>query len=315
VAPSSSARKVARLASKGKGKKVRFQGGTVFPAIVLIILVLLTALIVYARQSRPADGSGHPAVGDHWHAAYGMRVCDVVLPKLNGNKEDAPAYALIGVHSHDDGVIHYHPASSKSTGNRANFGVFLDMYGVKLTTSSLQLPADQGNEKFSIKDRKLEIEQDGKPVDVAASPYSACAGKNMVLKVRVWSHFDQPDSYQDYITDLDNIRIRNNGMVFMIAIVEDGTDIKQPDWAAELPELGASDGSGTPVDTSVTTSVAPGDTGATTTVAGSDVATTIADTTPTTVVVPSATTPASTAPASTAPSGTDTGTAPTTSGG
>jgi hypothetical protein len=300
VATSSSAKKVARLASKGKGKKVRFQGGTIFPAIVLIIVILLTGLIVYSRQSRPADGSGHPAVGDHWHAAYGMRVCDVVLPKLSGNKEDAPAYGLIGVHSHDDGVIHYHPSSSKSTGNRANLGVFLDMYGVELTTSSLKLPADQGNIKYSIKDRKLEIEQDGKPVDVASSPYAACAGKNMVLKVRVWDHFDQPDNYQDYITDLENIRIRNNGMVFMIAIVEDGTDIKQPSWAAELPELGAADGSGTPVDTSVTTSVAPGDTGASTTVAGSDVATTVAATPTTTVVVPSATA---------------SGTAPTTSGG
>ena len=31
VAPSSSAKKVAKLASRGKGKKVHFQGGTTFP--------------------------------------------------------------------------------------------------------------------------------------------------------------------------------------------------------------------------------------------------------------------------------------------
>ena len=48
------AKKVAKLAQRGKGKKVRFQGGTLFPAAscsVVVVLGLLT--VVYARQSRP----------------------------------------------------------------------------------------------------------------------------------------------------------------------------------------------------------------------------------------------------------------------
>ena len=41
-----SARRVARLAQKGKGKKVRFQGGTLFPALVVGISVVGAALIL-----------------------------------------------------------------------------------------------------------------------------------------------------------------------------------------------------------------------------------------------------------------------------
>ena len=64
MAPSSSAKKVARLASRGKGKKVRFQGGSVFPIAVAIVVVLGLLAIVYGRESRPSDGSGVPRVND-----------------------------------------------------------------------------------------------------------------------------------------------------------------------------------------------------------------------------------------------------------
>ncbi len=288
MATSSSAKKVAKLASRGKGKKVRFQGGTVFPAVVLVLVVLLLALIVYARQSRPSDGAGSPKVGEHWHAAYGMKVCDVTLPKLAGDLEGTDAFNLIGVHSHGDGVIHYHPYSSKSTGNRAKLGVFLNIYDVDLTDSALKLPAAQGGEEFSIKDGKLVVKQNGKEIDLATSEYAACAGKDdMVLKVRVWKNFSDTGAFQDYVTEFDGIRIRNDGMVFEIALVRKDAAITQPDWAAELPSLGAADGGNVP-----TTTIS----GATTTVAGTTPGTsadttpgTVADTTPGTGTTPEVT--------------------------
>ena len=76
-----------RLAQKGKGKRVRFQGGTLFPMVVAIVLVLGLALIVYARTSRPAADASAPqiyrgqdpatgqTIGDHWHGAYGFQIC------------------------------------------------------------------------------------------------------------------------------------------------------------------------------------------------------------------------------------------------
>ena len=76
MAPSSSStKKAARLAQKGKGQKVRFQGGTLFPVIVALVIVLGFGLIVYARQSRPAADASAPTINDHWHHVYGFYIC------------------------------------------------------------------------------------------------------------------------------------------------------------------------------------------------------------------------------------------------
>ena len=241
MAPSSSAKKVARLASRGKGKKVRFQGGSIFPiAVVLVVLVGLLA-IVYGRQSRPSDGSGVPRVNDgtntdaHWHAAFGIYICDTFQPKITGTLEETgidstgsqvllnDKFRTLGIHSHGDGIIHYHPASTKSSGNRAKLGVFLDSYNLNLSDTELVMPADQGGTKWSTKATK-------------------CDNKATQLTVRVWDHFSKPNDFHDVVTDFNNIRITNDGMVFVVAFVPKGTDIPQPDWASQLPTLGAADG-------------------------------------------------------------------------
>lgn len=262
MAPSSSAKKVAKLASRGKGKRVRFQGGSVFPIAVAIVVVLGLLAIVYGRQSRPSDGSGVPRVNDgtntdaHWHIAYGIYVCDTFQPKLTGTKEDTGIdsdgntvllndnFRILGVHSHGDGIIHYHPYSTKASGNRAKLGVFLTVYDVKLTDTELVLPADQGGDKWSTKDTK-------------------CDGKDTELKVRVWPHYSQPSVFHDVVTDFNNIRVTNDGMVMVIAFVPKNADIPMPEWAAQLPTLGATDG-GAVIPS--TTTLAPGVTS--TTIAG-----------------------------------------------
>jgi hypothetical protein len=286
VASSSSAKKVARLASRGKGKKVRFQGGSIFPIAVALVVILGLLLIVYGRQSRPSNGSGVPRVNNgsnidaHWHAAFGIYICDTFQPKITGTLEETgidsdgnqvllnDKFRILGIHSHGDGIIHYHPASTKSSGNRAKLGVFLDSYDIKLTDTELVMPANQGGSKWSTKDFK-------------------CNGKDTQLTVRVWDHYSQPGNFHDVVTDFNNIRITNDGMVFVVAFVPKGTDIPQPDWASQLPTLGATDGGaviattttsiagatsstptgGSTVDTTVgsgetSTSIATGDTGA-----------------------------------------------------
>ncbi len=241
MAPSSSAKKVARLASRGKGKKVRFQGGSVFPIAVALVVVLGLLLIVYGRQSRPSDGSGVPRVNNgsnidaHWHAAFGIYICDTFQPKITGTLEETgidsagnqvylnEKFKILGIHSHGDGIIHYHPASTKSSGNRAKLGVFLDSYNIKLTDTELVMPADQGGGKWSTKDFK-------------------CDGKDTQLTVRVWDHYNDTATFHDVVTDFNNIRITNDGMVFVVAFVPKDADIPEPDGASQLPTLGASDG-------------------------------------------------------------------------
>ena len=239
---SSSAKKVAKLAQKDKGKKVRFQGGTLFPAVVVGVIVVGLLTIFYARQSRPDPGSFPPQVGDHWHAAYGMYVCDGWLPKLTGDQEETltdangqetyvnDLFGTAGVHSHVDGVIHWHPFSAKAIGKRARLGLFLDVYGVELSTTELRLPEDQGGAVYDVDDFQ-------------------CNGETAEIKVVAWDSFTDTGKGTTFITDLGDVPLTNDGMVFAIAVVPVGTAVGMPPWAAELPELGAADGGNVPTTT------------------------------------------------------------------
>ena len=207
VAPSSSStKKAAKLAKSGQGKKVRFQGGTTFPLIVAIVVVLGLALVVYARQSRPAADASPPTIDDHWHQAYGFYLCDTWV-QLTGNKEDPAApgfdeFQRTGIHSHDDGVIHWHPFTSASVGTRAKLSLFLDVYGVELDNDKLVFPEDQRSQLAEpyqadgiFEEGETQCTVDGKEEDAE-------------LKVVVWNNFSDTDDGTTYIADFDNIRRR-----------------------------------------------------------------------------------------------------------
>ena len=108
MASGSSAKKVARLAQKGKGKKVRFQGGTLFPTIMAVIVIVGTGLISYARQA-PAASDVAPTTSDRWHIPFGIYHCDAYLPNLLIDKQKADTadenFSKYGVFSREDGVI------------------------------------------------------------------------------------------------------------------------------------------------------------------------------------------------------------------
>ncbi|MFM8529064.1 MAG: hypothetical protein ACKOD2_05190 [Ilumatobacteraceae bacterium] len=266
----SSAKKVARLAQKGKGRKVRFQGGTLFPALIVGISVVGLALIVYSRSSIP-DQNVPPTVEDHWHASYGFYACDTWLPDLQGNKEETDSngqlvsdgFRRTGIHSHDDGVIHWHPYSSEATGRNAKLGVFLDVYDVKVSDTKIEFPADQGGAVYEEGVTKCTV--DGKEVDGEVVVYAFDA-------------YDNADEVTTYITNFDDIRIKNDTMAFSIVFAPAGTKPGLPPSAAALPELGAAD------TASATTTVPATDSSSTTIADGSSptstvTATTVADST------------------------------------
>ena len=121
-----------------------------FPMIVALVVVLGLALVVYARQSRPAADASDPSVGDHWHVAYGFNICGEWI-SLQGDAEERDAngsflntdFARTCVHSHDDGVIHWHANSRAAVGRRAVFQVLLDVYDVELENKKLVFPEEQ----------------------------------------------------------------------------------------------------------------------------------------------------------------------------
>jgi hypothetical protein len=246
VAPSSSStKKAAKLAKSGQGKKVRFQGGTLFPLVVTIVIVLGLALVVYARQSRPSvDASGAPTVSDHWHHAYGFYLCDTWF-KLEGDAEQQGTenftqYQRSGIHSHDDGLIHWHPFSSASVGSNAKLGVFLDTYNVELTNDKLTFPESQ---RSALETQLAEqpprddilVWEDGDQCTIDGDD------QNAEVKVVVWNNFTDTDDGTTYIADFDNIRLDRDQMVVVIAFVPDDTDVSMPPWAPELPSLGEID--------------------------------------------------------------------------
>lgn len=228
---SSSTRRAARLAQKGKGKRVRFQGGTFFPLIIMIILVLGLGTIVYARQSQPAVDSTPPTSEDHWHAAYAFSLCDEPEPfQLVGAKEErdangsliSSAFLRYGVHSHDDGVIHWHAFTSAAVGKRAKLGVFTDVYGVELTDDTLRFPDDQGGKEY------IEGE-------------TTCNGEPGELKVVVWDSFQDTGPGTTYVSNFDDIPFDRDGLVYVISFQPKDFEVTMPPWAADLPALGAVD--------------------------------------------------------------------------
>lgn len=229
---SSSTKKAAKLAQKGQGQKIRFQGGTVFPLAIAATLILGLALIVYARQTLPAADSSEPTINQHWHAAYGFYLCDTWY-QLQGNLEERDSqgqftnvkFLQSGIHSHDDGVMHWHPYTSKAVGRNAVLGVFLDTYGVELTNDSIKFPA---NNVLGSTDEYIAGE-------------TKCNGEDAEVAVKVWKSFTDTDGGTRYIANMDKIHIDNDGMVFAIYFTPRDADQTMPPWAKDLPQLGAVD--------------------------------------------------------------------------
>ena len=109
-----------------------------------------------------------------------------------------------------------------------------------------------------------------------------CNGKDATLKAFVWDQYDKPDAKKMLIGDFENIRIKNDGMVVVLAFVADDAEVPLPDNAAKLHELGAADTGGAPTTTVAGATTVPGET--TTTVAG-ETSTTVAAETSTTAGV------------------------------
>lgn len=229
---SSSTKKAARLAQKGKGKKVRFQGGTIFPLVVAATLILGLALVVYARQSLPAADASEPTINDHWHAAYGFYLCDTWY-QLDGALEERDSrgqftnvnFLRTGIHSHEDGVIHWHPINSQGVGKNAVLGVFLETYDVLLENDKITFPPQNalGGQEVWDEDE------------------TQCNGEDAEVSVKAWGNFTDTDGGTRFIAEMNDIHLDNDGMVFAIYFTEPDSPQVMPPWAQQLPQLGAVD--------------------------------------------------------------------------
>ena len=166
-----------------------------FPLAVVLVVVLGSLLVLWARSDREATSA--PRVGDHWHSAYDVYVCDDFRSKIVVETDPN------GIHTHSDGLIHIHPFNKLASGQDATMGQFFNAFGGRIDDDSVVL--DTGE--------TLTADID-------------CNGQPAVVKV---ARFDADDMERDpevLTEDLANVRFLKDREAFTIALVP--ADVEPP---------------------------------------------------------------------------------------
>ena len=166
-----------------------------FPLAVGLVVVLGSLLVLWARSDREATSA--PRVGDHWHSAYDIYVCDDFRSKIVVETDPN------GIHTHSDGLIHIHPFNKLASGQDATMGEFFNAFGGRIDDNSVVL--DTGE--------TLTADID-------------CNGQPAVVKV---ARFDADDMERDpevLTEDLANVRFLKDREAFTIALVP--ADVEPP---------------------------------------------------------------------------------------
>ena len=226
----------------------------------------------------------------HWHSAYGVYKCDAYLGKIVNGKyaaeidgtDDTLYPDVVGIHAHDDGLIHIHPFVKRSAGRKALLGSFLDTVKAKINSKEISYQVAGKTVAFNVD--KMTCGKDK---------------KKPVVSVFVWRDIKKPSRVERYTADFKRIPLLKNG-AYAFAITAPGS--KTPPVPPSEKSLEA------PVDVPVTTTIPAGT--ATTTVsstvkAAAGAATTApasgATTTAPTTVTPTTAAPTTAAPTTAAP--------------
>jgi hypothetical protein len=231
----SSAKKVARAARAGGGRRARGRREWMFPVVITSIVVLGVALIMYANASQEDSGSDvPPRTTDHFHQAFGIYVCDKFSDAAIADKFGD----RLGIHTHGDNVIHVHPFQPASAGENATLSRFMEETGLEISNSELKIP---GGETYDEGDDK-------------------CGGKDAIVQAARW---DSPDDDEPEIIteDFGDIRLDTDRGVFTFAFAPEGTELPKPPSVPTLDNL--SDVTGAP--STVPSTPTSGEGGSTTT--------------------------------------------------
>jgi hypothetical protein len=229
----SSSKKVARAARAGGGRRRgRTRRNLLFPGTLATVIVLGIALVAYGA-TQEGEAAAAPTLQDHWHAAYGVFVCDKFQPPFADGQPPDP----LGIHTHQDGLVHIHPTSSSATGDKATLGKFADDVHMTLENDKIELP-----------DGTTYEEGDNK-----------CDGDDATVRIARWTSAN--DDKPDILTgEFDDIHFTRDGEVFTIAFAPSDTELEKPPSVAELaaPSDLQPGGGSVPPGGSVPGSVPPG---------------------------------------------------------
>lgn len=154
-----------------------------------------------------------PTPRSHWHAGYAVRTCDQVLTSLSDVDNQ------VGIHSHDDGLIHIHPSASEATYSGATLGRFLETVGARISTGRLELP---GQEPFVDGDMCGDV-----------------PGRVAVFR---WDGIDATSPSEIILQDPQTTRFLADGELFTISFAPETAPIVKPSVAdamlASSPQVG-----------------------------------------------------------------------------
>ena len=137
-----------------------------------------------------------------------------------------PEFVRTGVHSHDDGVMHWHPFTSAVDRQRTPCSACSSTPTTStLTNDTLKFP---DNNVLGFTDEYKEGE-------------TKCNGEDAELSVKVWDSYTDTDAGNRYIANMDRIHIDHDGMVFGIYFTPKDAEQVMPPWSSDLPSLGAVD--------------------------------------------------------------------------
>ena len=223
----SSNKKVARAAKAGGGRaRAAGERNILFPTMLAAVVILGTLLVVYARDERSAEALAAPLSNeDHWHAAYGVYVCDALVPDLP--EFTAPQNG--GNHTHGDGLFHIHPFSPARAGENATLVNWFQDAGTVLGGGD-QLEDD----RLGVPSGETYVEGEDSCDGVEGDP---------IVQVAVWdtafaaAEGEEPDRV--VTEDFGSIRFEDDGMVFTIAFAPEGAELPAPTSVQDLAGVGS----------------------------------------------------------------------------
>jgi hypothetical protein len=218
VARSSSAHKISRLAQKGKGKKVRFQGGSVFPTVILAVVIFGSILVAYARQVPPPVDASVTAE-QQYALSFGVFYCDSFVEGFPVGPQD-----LANITSEDpayiagDGLVLWKPQILAGE-RKAKLGTIFALYGLTVTDTQIVFPTGvNGGETITEADTK-------------------CGDEPATISVVSWNDAFSESESKVSITSFDGVRLTRDNMAFVVAFTAGGAAVPQPDSVELLSSI------------------------------------------------------------------------------
>jgi len=227
---SSSAKKVARAARAGGATSQGKKRNLLFP-ISIAAVVLIGFSVVWLAKGQNADAAkAVPTVQNHFHAAYGIYVCDKFLDPLTD-----PGGDTLGIHTHGDGIVHIHPFGGAAAGKNATMETWGKTDGLTFSKNGFTVNGTTYDNGFD------------------------CNGQPATVKLYAWNADDTSAAPQVVSAgDIGAFRFKTDRLAITLAVVPEGTDVPPPTSIPTLDNL--SDVAGATTTTSVVGSatVTPG---------------------------------------------------------